>query len=175
MSLDDRGHLTSEALSRAVVAEEDLGPAEREHLATCAACREELGRISDGLKAFGRAAREAAPDPLRRIVLPEEGEGGRSWLPGWQGALGYALAASIALVIFFWGYGTWQTGRGGDVDIALEMEKDAVFLAEVGSLVDDPLPDGYRSISPEDTAAAIDDDAIDFMAPIDDEKDLKQG
>ncbi len=175
MNLNDKGHLTREALSRAVVAEEDLDAGERDHLAACPACREELRLISEGLAALGRTARKTAPAPLRRIVLPEETIEVRSWFPGWQGALGYALAASLVLVAFFWGYGSWQAGKWNPVDIAQEMEKDAVLLAEVSSLVEDSLSDGYSRISPENEAASIDDDTIDFMAPIEDDQDLKQG
>jgi hypothetical protein len=162
----DKGHLSPEELSRSVVDEPGLAGQSRDHLKSCPVCRRERQYIVQQLDLIGKSARQNAPDPVRKIILPSaEGEAQKGWAFGWGLTLKLAAAAALLVLTVSWLI-HFQNIPGMDQGrIASEMVQDEKLMTEISMLEEDSLPDAYQEISPE-TAADVDEDIFDFVVPI---------
>lgn len=161
----DKGHLSPEELSRSVVDEEGLAGQSRDHLRDCPACRRERQRLMERLELVGTKARQYAPDPVRKIVLPLEEETQKGWSLNWGFTLKLATAAAILVLTVSWVVQFRSAPEMDPAQIALEITQDEKFMTEISMLEEDALPGSYQHISPE-TAADVDDDIFDFVAPV---------
>lgn len=166
MSHDRRSGCSIGRVIRYVVDENDLDPEQRRHLRECPVCREELKQLDGGLRRLGHMAAEHTPEPVRRPVLPVEGRELPHrpvllWRLAWGTGLGFALVMLIAV----WTVFQSSISPVSYQDIAQEMAEDEMLLAEVLALEENPLPDAYREISPEETAG-IDEEIFDFIVPV---------
>ncbi len=170
MSTDGRGHLSGEELSRSVIAEHDLDRQSRDHLQACTVCRRERQLILEQLDQLGARAKRYAPELSRKVVLPSEEPVRHPVRPfGRQLAFGAAAAFALLLVTFSLTHHSGHFKVADQISIAQEMEEDERLMAQVSSLEEDPLPEDYRKISPEESTADI-DDTLDFIVPVDETK-----
>ncbi len=166
MSDDKKARCDIGQVIRCVVDESDLDDGQRRHLKECPVCREELRRLEDGLRRLERTAAEYTPEPVRRPALPVE-EHALPHSPALEWRLAWGAAFSLALVVLI---AVWTVFRGGlppvnYQDVAREMAEDEMLMAEVLVLEENPLPDAYREISPEETVG-IDEEIFDFIVPV---------
>lgn len=169
MSDDRKTRCSIGRVIRCVVDENDLDAEQRRHLKGCPVCREELLRLDGGLRRLGRMAAEYTPEPVRRPALPA-GERGlpHRTAPGWGLGLAWGTGLSFALVVLI---AVWTVFRAGlspasYQDVAREMAEDEMLLAEVLVLEENPLPDAYREISPEETTGIDEEEIFDFIVPV---------
>lgn len=161
----DNGHLSPEELSRSVVDEQGLAGPGRDHLRDCPVCRRERQHLRERLDLVGESARQYAPDPVRKIVLPLKGEAQKGWSLNWGFTLKLATVAALLVLTVSW---LLQFRSVPEMDqgwIAHEMAQDEKFMTEISMLEEDALPDAYGDISAE-SAADVDDDIFDFVAPV---------
>ncbi len=166
MSDDKKTRCDIGQVIRCVVDENDLDGEQRRHLDECPVCREELRRLEGGLRRLEHTAAEYTPGPVRRPALPVE-ESAQPHRPAFGWRLAWGTAFSLALVMLI---AVWALFRGGlspesYQDVAREMAEDEMLLAEVIVLEENPLPDAYREISPEETSG-IDEEIFDFIVPV---------
>ena len=166
MSHDRRSGCSIGRVIRYVVDENDLDAEQRRHLRECPVCREELKRLDRGLCRLGRTVAEHTPEPARRPALPVEGRA----LPPRQAPLqklvwGTGLGFALVMLIAVWAVFRSSLFPVSYQDVAQEMAEDEMLLAEVLALEENPLPDAYREISPEETAG-VDEELFDFIVPV---------
>jgi hypothetical protein len=163
MNISHDSHLTDEQLIVALVDVDDLAEQRRNHLDRCRRCQDALADARRPFSRVGALAKRLTPEPIRpvRIATPVS----RPWgLVSRRAALAGALCALTA-VIFFWAGPLNQEAIHlvGDPNSRIA-DPDAVFMTEVAHLVDDPLPDRYRSLigtAPTDSY----DDFMEFIVP----------
>jgi hypothetical protein len=149
-----------------VVDENDLDDGQRRHLRECPVCREELRRLEGGLYRLGRAAAKYTPESVGRSALPvAEREPPHRPAFGWRIAWGTAFSLALVMLIAVWAVFRGSLPPLSYQDVAQEMAEDEMLLAEVFELEENPLPDAYREISPEETAG-IDEEIFDFIVPV---------
>jgi hypothetical protein len=153
---------------RSLVDEDGLDEAQKRHLAGCPACRQERERLAGRLDRLGSLAGSYTPEPGRIPVLPEEKEKIRPRVPLFKPRLAWGTAAGFALVVLASAWMLFQgPGRGvSPEDLAREMARDELLMAEISMLEEDPLPEVFREISPE-SAPALSDEILDFIIPVD--------
>ncbi len=160
-----KGHLSPEELSRSVVDEKELDAQGRNHLRDCPVCRRERQELMEQLDLVGKAARQYAPDPVRKILLPVEEEPQKGWGLSWGLTLKLATVAALLVLTVSWLVQFRSAPVPTQAQIAQEMLQDEKLLTEISMLEEDSLPDAYKDISPE-TAADVDDDMFDFVVPV---------
>jgi hypothetical protein len=105
--MTDTRHLTDEQLILHFYGESDDTEASDTHLASCGACREELGRLQRTLSVLDRVdpfSPEEAPGPAfeREVwarLEPQLAGTQRSWLPSWLTPRAWLLAGGIAVLL----------------------------------------------------------------------------
>lgn len=175
MKQDATGHLSPEELVSSLVIGKDPGGPAGLHLQACPECRLERQRILEDLRALGRKARDCAPEPARKIVLPSREPAWSRLQPfGWALGASFAAAAAAAVILFLAPahLDTVPGGQGRAVTAVGPMS-DAALMADVSRLTENALPDAYAEISPEASTDAFDDDEVlDFVVPISDDDGL---
>lgn len=162
----DKGHLGPEELSRSIVDEEGLAGQSREHLKLCPVCRKERQYLMEQLDLMGRSARQYAPEPVRKIILPLTEEGSlQGWTFGWGLTLKVAAAAALVVLTVSWMMNFPYAPEMDQASIAREMVGDEKLMTEITMLEENPLPEAYEEISPE-AASDVDEDIFDFVVPI---------
>ncbi len=162
----DRDHLSPEELSLSVVDEEGLGGQSRGHLERCPVCRKKRQELVQQLDLVGRSARQYAPDPVRKIILPVEEEERKGWGLSWGLTLKLATVAALLVLTVSW---LVQFRYSPEIDqnlIAREMVQDEKLMIEISMLEEDSLPASYREILPEGASDVSDEDIYDFVVPI---------
>ncbi|HQJ10155.1 MAG TPA: hypothetical protein PLF54_14200, partial [Deltaproteobacteria bacterium] len=79
----DKDHLSPEELSLSVVDEKGLAGQSRDHLKHCPVCQRGRQELVRQLDLVGKSARQYAPEPVRKIVLPVEEEQRKGWSLSW--------------------------------------------------------------------------------------------
>lgn len=140
-------HLTPDQIIMSIVDEAELLPELRSHLESCSRCTNEKIKIERRLSELSRMAKQMAPEPTRRIRLPETKY--RSYF--WSGrrfgvALGVAMVFVLILIVV-WHPGKYTTRPDLGRDMAVrETKKDDQLLTEIGILVKNALPEAYQNI-----------------------------
>jgi hypothetical protein len=161
-------HLNRDGLLRAAIDENDLTRAERAHLERCVDCRAKFDRFESDLAWLAHQARQSAPQPQLRIVLPPENVDRR------VRPLGYGLATvAVALVAvalaWFWNGPQSQRGLAPRLP-AIGVGDRVAQEVELQALTDNSLPDVYLDmIGDEETGFS--DDFFEFIAPIPEQND----
>ncbi len=162
----DKDHLSPEEVSLSVVDEEGLAGRSRDHLKHCPVCRRERQELVRRLDLVGKSARQYAPEPVRKIVLPAEEEQRKGWSLSWGFTLKLAAAAALVVLTVSW-LVHFRYSPGMDQDlIAREMMQDEKLMTEISMLEDNSLPASCREISSEGTPDVSDEDIYDFVVPI---------
>lgn len=151
-------HLTDEELIVAMVDAADLSTGRRSHLDACRHCRQALTAAQAPLDRIGALAARHTPAPSHPVRIDARSSHPEKRIRRRAGVAMAIVAMGLLVVV-------WTTTvdhdpsrfaggskSGGDTD-------DVVFMAEVGQLIDDPLPDRYRRLIGIDTT----DGGEDFM------------
>ena len=156
-------HLTDEELIVAMVDAADLSTSRRSHLDDCRHCRQALAAAQAPLDRIGALAERHTPAPSHPVRIDSRSSHPEKRI---RRRAGVAMAiAAMGLVVVVW---TTTVGHdpsrfaggsesGGETD-------DMVFMAEVGQLIDDPLPDRYRRLIGIELNDS-EDDFMDFIVP----------
>lgn len=160
--MDRERHLAEERISISLVDGGWLTQEEKDHLDTCPECAGRRDRLLSSLAALSQTARRHTPAPPRRVVLPAEAPlNPMAWLMRWSMGLAFALAGVLIVAVYIMGQ---FHGRGPGFPDAAEADRDALLLAQVRSLEDDPLPRAYKYIIPE-VDLRLDEEFFDFLIP----------
>lgn len=159
-------HLNDNQLLWAVVDEEELTPAAREHIQFCPGCAGALEEMRRDLEQLGDRAEELRPASTRRIVPPprEARKPPLRALWGRRPAFQLAVTAILVFVVLWW-TGSFRSGSTGkSADLLPATWKSDPVMAEVDRLVENALPTTYRDISGE-SYSGFDDGFIQFVVP----------
>lgn len=158
-------HLTEDQLIQATVDPADLPDAARQHLEACPECRLEKERFERQLERLGELAKAYTPEPTGMIRVPLQETSPRS-VPGrwwWSQAVVVGMAAAAVLVaVLWWRQPVEEPPRFELAQLTQEMQEDALLMAEVEELVDNPMPDSFLDFSGE-SAEPLTDEFMDFM------------
>ena len=160
--MSDR-HLSDDELALAVVDEEDLSVAFRNHLAACKMCRVRKEALEGDLARLGRLARELVPPPQRKVVLVE----GKRQRP-WSRRLGLKLAGAVAAAALVLGLLLLRPGTTPDISTVPQdpMASGAAsqLMLEVEALTENPLSTFHGFVIGE-SSSDLDDEFLDFLIP----------
>jgi hypothetical protein len=165
MKPDSDQHLNQDQLIRAVVDAADLSASVRDHLSGCRECRNGKMSFEAELERLGHKARQYAPLPQRRIVLPPAPSKHpiRHFFE-WP-KLAAAAASVTAVFILVWGTNMVRNTAGpGSENRTAAMIAAEQLMTEVNSLVDNALPPFYVEISGERNAD-FDEEFYRFLIP----------
>ena len=153
--------MTEEEILWALVDENELSGALQEHLRTCPQCQAKKAQYEEELVRLGKLAARLSPVPRRPFAL--QGLASARFGRGqWKSAFRFALAAAGVVLVLWWGGRVFWTPQGGDPN--QDMPGFAQVMAEVQSLVEDPLPSWYRDVACP-SWGALDDELMDLMVP----------
>jgi len=171
MKQQDKTHLSEELITRAVIDEQELGGAERQHLITCGVCNKKVEQIKDALQDLGENALLAVEPSKKNIVLPREEPTVASHKSSWLPTFGVTAMAGLALFFYFLGMESMSPQlipyQGAEVPV-----EDAYLMEEISEMVENPLPETLYEITGD--YEVIDDDFFQFMVP-DIQEDLQSG
>jgi len=159
----DGNHFTEKQIVAALVDAADLSTERRDHLDHCDHCRQALTDAKTQLARMGTLAKAHTPGPMRPVRLDAQATTALQQRP-WRSGLAWAAAAA-ALIAIVWS-GPWERNSlrpAGEPTIAAG-DPDLGFMAEVARLVDDPLPDRYRSLV-GDGRDQFEEDFMEFIVP----------
>ena len=156
-------HLTDEELIVAMVDAADLSTGRRSHLDACRHCRQVLTAAQVPLDRIGALAARHTPAPSHPVRIDARSSHPEKRIRRRAG-VAMAMAAMGLLVVVWTTRVDHEPSRfaggsesGGDTD-------DMVFMAEVGQLIDDPLPDRYRRLIGIELTDR-EDDFMEFIVP----------
>jgi len=154
-------HLAEDKILQAVIEETDLSALQRQHLAQCSRCRSNKERIENELTHLGQLAERFAPEPLKRVTLPEN----EIRSPFLIRRFAFGIAAAAAAIIVVWAAFLIQNRQSGSVgNLAQNMVEAERLMTEINGLVENALPPAYLDIVGE-TRLSQDEDFIDFLIP----------
>jgi hypothetical protein len=160
MKTATRHHLDENALLRALVDPEELNPDQREHLAACGQCREEIAVLSGDLEKMVRVAENLSPRPERPIRVPSEKAPRRFGRLPFGRRMAAGMAAAMVCLIAGGLY--WQHVL--DRRHAQAMIDARQLMVEINALVENPLPPVVMGLSAE-VGAGNDEDFFRFLIP----------
>lgn len=162
----DKGdHLNENQIILAMVEEADLPLSLREHLSICAECQASKERFEQELARLGRMAELLVPDPEKRVSLPpERPRSAIGWFRNWRSCLGVAAATALVIIAIWWfGLARITPERGVDMLAQEKWEADPL-MTEIGTLVENALPQVYLDISVE-SDSVFDEEFMQFFIP----------
>jgi hypothetical protein len=90
-----------------------------------------------------------------------------TWLLRWPtGAVAAMASLVLVLALVLPQFFTQTMPHGTRTDLAREMAQDERFTAEVRQLEENPLASAYAEILPSSDSSTMDDDAFDYMDPM---------
>ena len=165
MQLNHRQHLNDEQLVQAVVDAADLPASARKHLTECQQCLAERNSFELELQRLGQNAKQFAPQPQRRIILPAaKGHRPLRRLLDWHNWM--AAAATVAAVFII----VWATNTVSNLPesennkLTVELREAQTLLTSVIRVFDNALPSFYLEISGEKNAG-YDEEFYQFLIP----------
>lgn len=168
MNTPTNQHLEEDRVLRAVIDAHDLTQTEQDHLSGCEHCRHRVARLTGDVHHVGHRAAQYAPEPQRRIRLPEEKTVYRT--RKWQFGLVPAAVAVCALLLAFWWTAPEKTFVDGTGWTISSLEEESISGAEMQVLSDSALPDVFLDII-GDESTQFSDEFIDFVVPDPDSND----
>jgi hypothetical protein len=161
-------HLSEDQLVLSVSDEGGLPEAVKDHLETCATCREKRSALQSELELLGAMAERFAPEPrMRPQVAPAKG--GRLGLPLPAFAGGLAAFAVVAVLV-----SVLLLSKGSEemrADLGSSHEPRLHLVEEI--LDDSVLSGPYGDMTPV-SHGYLDDDFLDFVAPVEASSDSVQ-
>lgn len=175
-TLNTNQHLDHDELLKALVDKGSLTAKNRDHLAACPTCGEDLKRIGQRFNQIGRTAKNLAPAPAKPFRLPagQTQSMMRYFKPVW--VMGFSAAMLLAIVV-------WRPdwiGKGPTAPTpTATAAADRQLMKEVNALVNDALPEAYQQLaylddpfSADDTEA--DEGLLDWVVPPLDDTDSEE-
>ncbi len=153
-------HLSEDQLIWSVVDSGRLSEGFNNHLLSCAECQARKQSLEITLGRVGELAQKYSPQSVYRkmIFAPQP------WrLRPWPWAIP-ALAVFMAVLMTWWIVPSLRDDRARIAAISQQMDEDAQLLADVDSLVNDPLPMGVMQEADE-SSNYFSDDFYRFLVP----------
>ena len=159
-------HLTEKEIIQAVIDETDLTESAREHLSMCHICRNEKEGLGNQLSRLGDSAERLSPLPWKSIKLPRKDalKIPRVWRWQWQSLLATGIAAAMIFAVLLWKTPFPISQKNQGEEMITEFVKDEKLMADISSLVENPLPEIYLDLSGE-SISDISDEFINFVIP----------
>lgn len=159
-------HLTEKEIIQAVIDETDLTESKREHLYECHTCRNEKEGLGNQLSRLGNTAERLSPLPLKSFKLPREDglKMPRVWKWQWQSLLAAGMAAVMIFAVLLWKTPSLISQKDRGEERATEFVQDEKFMADISSLVENPLPEIYLDLSGE-SISDVSEEFINFVIP----------
>ena len=160
-------HLTEKEIIRAVIDETDLTESAREHLSMCHICRNEKEGLGNQLSLLGNTAERLSPLSGERFKLPSEEilKSPRFWRWQWQSLLAAGVAAAMIFAVLLWKTPFPISPENSNDQWANEFVQDEQLMADISSLVENPLPEIYFDLSGE-SISDVSEEFINFVIPI---------
>jgi hypothetical protein len=150
---------------QAVIDETDLSMRQQQHLQKCIHCRSKKKQLENELARLGQLAGHYAPEPQRRVTVPEQ----KVRAPFFNRGFAFSAAAVAAVIIVVWTtflIRDQQQGQGRIGNLAQDMVEAERLMTQVNNLVENALPAVYLDIV-GDTSLSLDEDFMDFLIPLD--------
>jgi hypothetical protein len=161
-------HLSHDALLIALVDRDDLDTRQAAHLKECPACQKELDRLALRYNRMGKLAAGLAPEPTKKIRLPQRVSSASPYRLRPLMALG-AAAAMVLLITTFW---PWTVAEIPAPSSPVMVIPDRQLMQEIHALVDNALPPAIKRLAAVATPQ-FDEDLINWIVPsIEEEGDL---
>ncbi len=166
MTSDKGFHLDENQLITAAVDLSDLPVSMQEHLSTCDRCMKELSSLENSLNGLGQKAEQAAPLPVKRIIIPPEETGVRALFSEYIRPA-FSLAATVMILVFaLWWVPEPETLPETPSDtLAHEMIEEDPLMAEVSSILENAMPEEYIDISGS-LYTGFDEEFMQFVVPV---------
>ena len=158
-------HLTEEEITWAIVDKDELPQRAKEHLMQCQICSKKVEDFASSLGKIGKLATQSVHVPPPRGVFQRNKSEQRSIILPWRHLGLSAALVGMLLVIVFGGFQIMQFREHKRIAAMWqEIERDMVLMAEVGRLIENPLPQVYEEISNEDVSC-LGAQFMDFVIP----------
>ena len=159
-------HLTEKEIIQAVIDETDLTESMREHLYKCHICRNEKEGLGNQLSLLGNTAKSLSPVPRKSFKLPRKDvlKIPRVWRWQWQSLLAAGMAAAMIFVVLLWKTPAIIYWKEGGEERTVEFAQDDKLMADISSLVENPLPEIYLDLSGE-SISDVSEEFINFVIP----------
>ena len=165
MNSESMQHPDEDQIIQAVVDVNDLPQTVQSHLAGCSQCLADKNGFEREMTLLGQKAKQLAPEPRRRIIMPVPKTGNLfANLLDWRNLT--AAAATVAAVfIVVWGTNLVRYLSEPETSrLTAEMAEAEILMTEVNTLVDNALPPFYLEISGEKNAD-YDQEFYEFLIP----------
>jgi len=163
MKSHNNTHLNEEKITRAVIDEQELDRADRQHLAACLICHKKVTQIKDELQELGDNALWAV-EPLRKnVILPHEEPAPASHKSSWLPTFGVTAMAGLALFFYFLGMESMSPTRLTPYQSAEVLMEDEYLMEEIFEMVENPLSETLYEITGDNEG--FDEDFLQFMVP----------
>ena len=158
-------HLEENDILQAVIDDTDLSMLHQQHLQECFQCRSQKERLENELTRLGQLAEHYAPEPQRRVRVPEQ----KVRAPFFNRGFAFSAAAVAAVIIVVWATFLIRSQQQGSIgNLAQNMVEAERLMLEIDALVDNALPQVYLDIVGE-TNLNLDQDFLDFLIPTSDD------
>ncbi|MCP4371803.1 MAG: hypothetical protein GY797_27355 [Deltaproteobacteria bacterium] len=165
MSFKKENHLDEDRQIRAIVYENKLPDAMREHLSLCPRCRNGIKKIKHDLNNLGQTAKRRSPVMHRKISLPIK-KPSRIYRLLHDRRISFGAVAATAMVLFVvWLSIPSPILHEDSLDILAQVSwEDDDFMTEISALTENALPEVYLDII-RDSYSYLDDEFIQFVVP----------
>ena len=161
----DESHLGEKDILQAVIDDTDLSRRQQQHLRDCFQCRSQKEQLENELTRLGQMAEHYAPEPQRRITVPQQ----KVRTPFFNRGFAFGAAAAAAVVIVVWATFLIRSQQQGSIgNLAQNMVEAERLMTEIDVLVENALPQVYLDIVGE-TNLNLDQDFLDFLIPTSDD------
>ena len=160
----DESHLGEKDILQAVIDGTDLPILQQQHLQDCFQCRSQKERLENELTRLGQLAEHYAPEPQRRITVPEQ----KVRTTFFNRGFAFSAGAVAAVVIVVWATFLIRSQQGSIGNLAQNMVEAERLMMEIDVLVENALPQVYLDIVGE-TNLNKDQDFLDFLIPTSDD------
>ena len=159
-------HLTEKEIIQAVIDETDLTESTREHLYKCHICRNEKEGLGNQLSRLGNTAERLSPLPRKSFKLPRKDvfKIPRVWRWQWQNLLAAGMAAAMIFAVILWKTPFPIPHKDREEERVSEFVQDEQLMADISSLVENPLPEIYLDLSGE-SISDVSEEFINFVIP----------
>ena len=157
----DESHLGENDILKAVIDNTDLTRLQHQHLQECLQCRSQKEQVENELARLGQLAQQYAPEPQRRVTMPEQKDRATFFNRGFA----FSAAAVAAVIIVTWATLLIRNQQQGSIgNLAQNMVEAERLMMEIDVLVENALPPVYLDIIGE-SSLNLDQDFLDFLIP----------
>lgn len=166
MTAKPNEHLAEAQILQAIVDLSDLSDAQRAHLVDCPVCMAEINGLEQGLDLVGNMARASVPEPLSRPVLTNRYSGSLQRPFFNVGPLfRMAVPVFLVLIIVTATLVLRHDSYTNTASLEIQMIDPEQLLADIDSLIDNPLPQEFQSMV-SFTGIDPDEDFMEYIVPI---------